>query len=277
MASNPLEVAMSAILFDIPVEVLKAAFDPMGRGMSLDECIIEDVVRAKVLPDINASSGRLMRIPLQRSWIEPTLSQPYGPYGSYNGGEIYRIPPEARDNRTITSAIKVAPGTMYGHHNGIGGGGAAPFGFGYQGNTVHNTMGAVLGSRTLIDGRAAGPFVELLNDNLIIVKPYHIGDGFLLTCTVAFDQEFTNLTQHAILPLSKLILVATKGVIFTKLILAIGANKLIAGQSLDAFMEIVRQYQTDGSYETYSAQLDTVRNAMLHDMSTFREILKYTL
>lgn len=267
MANSPLSVAIAKVLFSIPKPILNAAFTPESRRMSLDECIIEDIIRAKILPDVNANSGKFKRIPLSNTWIEQTDYVQAGTYGlGTHGGQVYRIPPDARENRNINTTIRITPNVMY--SEGMLG---QAIGITTPGSTITNMINGLVDSRTYSASHM--PMVNYLGDNIILVKPHYSVEGLTLECTLMYDDEFTGLNQHAILPFSNLVTVATKSYIYTQLILAIGQNRLIAGQSLGEFQEIVREYKQEGSDEKYDELLNTLKGSMLMDPDTQRRIM----
>ena len=254
---NVLEIALRQIMHTIPKQILDAAFRPTDRRMSLDQCIQEDVILGRVLPDCICYAGNLKRIVLKSAYVEkvdipePTL------YAASEAYCVYRIPPEARDYKDIVTVISVNyPNVLYGNMSTV-----PPYS-GAIGNTANNMAAAVLETQTFANTPVL-PSPILVSGHQVKLAPvpmmlYHSVD-WVLTCRLAYDEAFTNLSPSAVRPLANLILCATKNYIYNELILAIDSAYLVGGQELGRFKEIVDGYS--GEQEKYDELVNKFRGA----------------
>ena len=241
--ANAIEAALKEIYAWIPREVLELAFRPRHRMISLDKCIQDDVIIPKVLYDCNIVAGRETTIVLQAEWVIDSVLP--SAYSMYSGSTycIYRIPPEARENRPIAECTSVTyPGYLYGYGNGVG---TIPnMSMAGVGNTVGGIactmMGAMNGSGVVTPTpiRMSGHEVKLTP----ITMGYAQNVDWILTCRLAYDKEFTNLNTKAIRPLALLCVTAVKAFIYNKLIVNIDAAYLEGGQELGVVKDIVSSY-----------------------------------
>jgi len=251
----------------IPQEILEATFRPSDYQTTLDRRIQDVIINGQVLPDLNINSGKIKRIPLSACMIEHVLPDPgFSSLLSPTPGSLYRIPAEARENRDIVGVIDISYLYDYGGMND------SPFGLGSNGNTVRSMANAAINSHT---GRNAclTPTPTLQPDNMVLINPTNsfISD-WCLVCRLGFDEEFTNINNGAILPLSKLATTATKAYIWTNLTIRIDQAMLSGGQELGRFKDVVDKYESE--IERYEEDLHKTRAAALFDTDAVRYFLR---
>ena len=217
--ANPIEACLKEIYIQIPKKILELAFLPRKRMITLDKCIQDDVIIPKVLYDCNIVGGKLYTIVLKPSWaVESRLPDNYSVY-SGDTYCIYRIPPEARENRPIADCISVNyPGYINGLAAGVN---TAPnLGMMGYGNNVGNMACQVLNASN--GSGIAAPTPIRLNGHEVKLMPITAGFAqdldWVLNCRLAYDKEFTNLNNRAIRPLTQLCVTAVKAYIYTNLI-----------------------------------------------------------
>ena len=73
MPVTALTACLSHVYNNIPEEILEAAFEPGLYNVTLDERIIAEVIRGRVLIAANLLTGRHTRIPLFEVYRENTV------------------------------------------------------------------------------------------------------------------------------------------------------------------------------------------------------------
>ena len=96
-----------------------------------------------------------------------------------------------------------------------------------------------------------------------------------LVCRLGYDNEFTNLSNSSIIPLSKLILTATKAYIWVNLTIRIDQAVLSGGQDLGQFKSIVDSYQQE--LERYEEDLKKFSSSTLFDPDVHKYFLRKML
>lgn len=262
--------ALRTIYMTIPPQILEAAFRPRDYHVTLDQRIKDAIISGRVLPDCNINAGKIKRIPLQSCIIEQVLPDPdFNSISSPTPGTLYRVPPSARENRDIVGVIDIS--YLY-DYTGVS---DTPFGFGANGNSVASLASAVLNSHTHRNA-CLTPTPTLLSNNLILINPTNsfISD-WCLVCRLGYDEEFTNLANNMVLPLSRLITTATKAYIWVNLSVVIDQAALSGGQEIGKFKEIVDSYRDD--LEKYNEELKSFSASALFDPAVNRIFLRSML
>lgn len=252
--ANAIEASLKEIYLTIPKEILDLAFLPYQRRIALDKCIIDDVITSKVLYDCNIVAGKKCTIVLKPEWcIESELPSSYSIYAG-NAYCIYRIPPEARENRPIADCISVDyPGYLYGYGNGVG---TIPnMAMAGVGNSMGDVACTMIGAMN--NSGVVTPTPIRLNGHEVKLTPitFSLAQNvdWILECRLAYDKEMTNLNTRAIRPFVALCVAAVKAYIYTKLIVQIDNQYLSGGQELGVVKEIVQSYS--GALDDYQEKL----------------------
>jgi len=262
--------ALRSIYNTIPIEILEAAFQPAEYGVSIDQRIKDVIISGRVLPDCNVNAGKIKRIALSTCIVERVLPDPtFSSITSSTPGTLYRVPPHVRENRDIVGVIDVSYLYDYTGFNDT------PFGFGTNGNSVKSLAAAVLNSHTHRNA-CLTPVPKLLTNNMVLITPTNtfIAD-WALVCRLGYDEEFTNISNSAVLPLTKLITTATKAYIWVKLIVQIDQAVLSGGQELGRFKDVVEKYEAD--LIQYDEDLKKVSGSLLFDPDAHRYLLRALL
>lgn len=270
MVATVLAAAIAKIEADIPPEILDMAFKPELHQQTIDERIIHEVVRKRILVDLSAMGvGKQTRIPLIDGWRE-VLDSPGSLDGVATtlGNDVYRIPADARENRDIISVQKLVVGTFYSGYDQN-----AAF-LRDSGNSVSNLARVALGSRTL-SNQSNVPEPYLIGNNLVRVRPRILSANLLLECQLSFDPEFTNVSNAAVNSLSNLILNATKTYVYTRTIVAIDANEMRNGMPIGVIKEIVSDYRDEK--QAYQELLLKVKGNLLMDPDQARQLVRLAL
>lgn len=275
--ANGIEVSLKEVYIQIPREVLELAFQPRQRGLTLDRCIQDDVIIPKVLYDCNIVAGRQATIILKPEWVVEALLP--SEYYTYQGTTycIYKIPPDAREHRPISECISISyPGYLYGYMpNGVN---TIPNGaMSGMTNNVGSVACELLGSFN--GSGVAAPTPIRLNGHMVKLYPITMGFAqnvnWVLTCKLAYDKEFTNLTHRALRPLALLSVTAVKAFIYTKLVVQMDRAFLEGGSELGSIRDIVNGYSD--AIREYEEQLRRFHgtSTMLDPELAYRRLWHY--
>ncbi len=239
----------------IPAEILDLAFRSEVRdsNRSLDALIKEKVIVDIVLMNTNLYTGKISKITLQEEWLKDVNTQEN--YIAITGDySIYDIPPEARENRDIVHTIDVSYPTMAAF--------SAHFPLqNLDGRSVASSASESLMSMTRTPG-VYTPAVQLTGNNIIRLEPpmaTHI--DWILTCFLAIDQNFNNISPNMIKPLSQMTEYACKAYIYNKLKIRLNQGMLVGGQTLESIKSIVDGYENAG--EMFDEAVLKMRGASL--------------
>ena len=270
MSASPLSIIMAGIKAKLTPQILELAFLKDGKYSTIDEGIKQEVIRERVLLDVNLVATRMGIIPLKNEWIRETRYENVETFAAYmyNSTQLW-IPPQARENRNIASVVRVMssvtqPGapflsTLTGWYGG--------------GNTVGNMGDAILGSHTL-RGAGFAPYAINEGNNYIRIMgtfPDTFMDGLALQCTLEYDEEFTNADQNFIYAIRDLCICATKNHIYHKLVISIGESQVVAGMDIGVVKDIVMGFAN--ADDEYDHLLKKVRGAQCLDANTARELI----
>lgn len=234
---NCISIAIEKTKYEIPPEILREAFqskryDPIARkftrdntiGVSLESVIERLVVRARVITDINLSSGIETSIPLH--------GLTYQRIDNWN--IVYTIPKSITGGRTITAVYEASYGE--GNVNAT--------------NRLFPQNGSYLGevARGIFMAESALPVistanVSLINDNTVLISDANIVPGRMyLRCLVAHDPNLKTIKPSYYDVFSELVILATKAYVHNNLIIRLDEGEIEAGSALGRFREIVDGY-----------------------------------
>lgn len=245
---NALIYAINEIKYQIPEEVLYAAINcdetPETINLtSLDNKIMQKIIKNRVLIDANIVGGIEAIIPLQN--IQPSYSESY-----YT---IYYIPPDLTGNKEIISALSITnlPGKgFFGPHNV------------FYSNTTFNAysnFNAALNVASRV-GTAASDMsithnahLEIVAYNTILVwANYRSLMNYGIRVILENDNNLSNISPRSFKAFSYLCVLAAKSYIYNKLIVKMNSGMLQAGQELGVFKTIVESYENaEEEYRTY--------------------------
>ena len=246
MPTTALTACLSHVYHNVPEELLEAAFEPDAYNVSLDERIITEVIRGRVLISANLLTGRHTRIALLNDYIENTVHTGsshartgIGDGTFYEDMTVFRIPPEARENKNISHVYAAYP-YISSNSTSAGGYGTSTRD---HGNSLTHMSSFALRSHT-VETQNTRYVPYLLGDNLVRVYPRaNYSYGLTLECLLEYDDEFTNMDTGTISNLTQLVLNATRTFIYNKLIIKVDANEIIAGHSIGKFKDIIEEYK----------------------------------
>lgn len=265
---------MIRVTQNIPKDVLKVAVNHFNReehkNYTVTTFIQEHIMARIVLPEANLSGGRLKTIPLRNEWLERTP----GDHGGYAGDDgpysIFRIPPEARDNKPISNLLSI----QYPYNTYLGGG-VNSSDIGQGGYCLVDQVDEVLNSYTLARPRNH-PTGKLLSGDLIKITPSQYSvQNWLMTVRIDFDTSFMNLHDHAIPVLADLVMYATKQWIFTNLMIDIDRAAMETGADIGTIKSTIEGYSDAG--QQYMETMVKWRGVSLLSPEMRRILMMYQL
>lgn len=251
---NVITKALSEVGYSIPLEVLELAFKEnsarLNQTISLDEKMMNKVIRPRVLVDCNLVGGVQVVIPIDNCLVE---------YGT-NNEAIITVDKNLTNNKSILSALSIVANTS----QNLGG-------------VANNPSGAYMSAATqVINGLddlnlTQTSKLELIADNKILVEEY--GMGFIngsLRCMIENSSNLSNISPRSSPKFSKMVIYAVKAYIHNKLLVNLGKGYLYNGHELGVIKEVIDSYSD--SNELYTEYLNNtwkevafMNDTMSHD------------
>lgn len=263
-----LSKALDEIKRTIPKEVLKVVFTDQLHSwrkapVSLDEKILNDVIRPRVLEDANLVGGTEAIISLD------------GLEGIYidNFTVMYEIPMRLTNNRRIMSikSIGYLPYAVSFSSFGAGVGVVGPSG-------ISDLTGA--GQRVGDSASNIPPVseanVDLIGLNTIVIRNFRrITAAYHLRCMVSNEERLNNINPRSYHAFSKLCQLAVRSHIYNEMYIKMDKAFLQAGQDLGAFKSWVDDKCSDAE-EQYQTHLHEVwtRVAFANDANAYLRFIK---
>jgi len=240
-------------LLNLGMRIAQRYGDPVNNTT---EFVLKKILRERVLLDCNISGGPIKYIVLRLKWKENVFPE-LTPYAMDDGGfDLYRIPPEARDNLPLTQVIRVSyPYSTVGDVATV-----------YANEGQYSVLAAansMLDSFTLAS-EANPPLCSLLSGDIVKIFPSqnsHI--DWVLTCRTSYDENFSNLDVSAVRTICKLTELAVKAYIHTNLYISIDR----AAQEFGVDVSTIRQAVEDcrDANQMYDEQLNQWQGTALMD------------
>ena len=264
---SAIDYAIKEIRNQIPERMLTLAFQsnlPYYQQTTLEEMILNKVIRTRVYDDCNLVGGKYKEIILKPEYMEKfdrdssTLVSNIGPCS------IYRIPPEARENLPISGVIELQwPGCQ----NGYG----IPYTGYYSGNNIRTAAQKMLDAQTL-RSTPPKPTVEVLSGDLVRLNPsQHNTQNWVLLVRLQFDPNMTNLNASAIKIYGQLCVAATKAYIHNKLVIETDQAFIEAGAELGRVKEYIDKYEE--AEERYQELVDKFHGVAKMDPMLWKHLL----
>ena len=243
---SAIDNAIADILYEIPIEILKAAFlgdrqlySSTGTrqvyNTSLNDVIRNKVFDAKVLKDCDLLGGQEVIIPLyDTEYWKPD-----------NYTTVFRVDQQKTRGLRITEILSV----MYGYPDALYGSPAAGVGV-YTGSVNQNSWNGALTTMTTSMMQSYAPAVEIQLVNVEIVgfntiaiyETQIVTQQLTLRCRLSNDAELNNIKNNSWPVFSELALLATKAYIYNTLRVKLDQGQLQGGIELGAFREIIMEY-----------------------------------
>jgi hypothetical protein len=268
---NPLDIILQRIYSTIPRELLDLGFNQHNEseGSTLDDKILDRVVRRRVIQDVSIAQGRPKPIILREEYRlrADDIREFY--LGPSIQGDLYQVPPDVRDHRNISAIRNVSFGIGYARSYG-----ASPMLYANQGNTMNNLAGAITESHTR-SSAILTPVATLWDGNVIQITPTTTVDQLVIECVLAYDDNLTNLPASMVDPIAELCVIAAKQMLFTDLVIKIDIGQVFAGANIGRIRDMVDRYEQEGSPQMYAEAMGKVKEGHYFDPESARALMKY--
>lgn len=270
MAEATMTYILSHIKQNIPPELLALAFKPRKYASTVEQRIIAEVIEGPILLDTNLVGGKRRDIFIKPNWKMTLNSSDGDMLGTGVESSYYFIPPEARENRNISSVIGLTPFLT----SSLPGAGVNSNNDASYGNTATGMLSEMLNSRTFA-GYPTPPQITLEGTNIIRFYPEQLVDGLPVTVMLEYDSEFLNMNQSAIFAMQRLCLCAVQRYIATQLRVSIDETEVVAGMEIGVIKEMVVDYAQKA--EQYQELLVKLKGAMHYERRSASRIIYHAL
>lgn len=241
---NVFTLAINEVKNSIPKKLLEDAFSAVyntdinfsrDTPLSIDYMIKKEVIYNRVLIDLNLINTSTTYIPLDRADIQQV--------NSYNNGYSFNyvcvIDKSTLSNKSIISVLSLYYQNRYswGSNNY------------YNGNSNYGNMISASTNvlSNAIDNQqiSSTSRVNLLNENTVLISDNVFITNIrncLLECILSIDEYFSSLNPKSYSYIKELVVLATKAYVYNILVLAIDQGRLVGGQDLGRFREILDGY-----------------------------------
>lgn len=253
---NIVSKALDEVKYSIPNSVLIETFKDdrnywRRSGVSIDELILNKIVRPRVMVDVNLIGGPSVNISLEG--LRPEMVDNYT--------MVYTVPKNRTQNRSITSILSVSymPVGIAGSFgmNSSGYSGINPMSMNTMTTTAQRIGDAVSSAPPVSNAQA-----ELIGENTVMLRDqFRMTANYSLLCTLEFDTKFNGLNVRAAREFAKITVLAVKAYIYNTMMVRIDEAFLQGGQELGVFKSIVEGYAD--SEEMYQTRLTEVMQAAL--------------
>ena len=237
--------ALIDIKFAIPREVLDLAFIKRhqyytAEFISVDKLIMNNVIEAKILPDLNVVRGQEISIDL--SECEMMTVSP----DAFRIETVIKVPPRILNGRNIISPLQIS--LEYGPTNSGGN------------SYITQIAEAAVNSKSAPTGFTTTD-LELIGNNTILVHenvPLVIG---YLSVMIENDKNMNNLNPSYYNTFGDLCILATKAYIYNTLVVDLNKGLIIGGRELSVIKDIIDGYSS--AYEDYRTMLKEIMGKIL--------------
>lgn len=242
---GPLAKCVDEIKFRIPIQVLREAFkDPRPNWrrapISLDELILNAVIRSRVMVDCNLVGGQTVQIPLDG--IVPDYVD--------NFSSVYHVPKERTQNRSIVAALSVGYMPYAASFNSAGSsfGTISPGGMNEVTQAAQRVSDAVSGVPPISNAN-----VTLIAENTILLRDqFRVTSSYILRAVIGNEENMNNISPRSYLQLATLCEHAVKSFIYNALVIRVDEAFLQGGQELGALKSYIDSLaDAETNYQTY--------------------------
>lgn len=241
---NVFTLAINEVKNSIPKKFLEDVFSPVyntninfsrDTPLSIDYMIKKEVIYNRVLIDLNLNNTSTTYVPLDKADIQLVNSYNNG----YNFNYVCVLDKSALSNKSIISVLSLSYQNRYGwgsnrYYNGN-------VNYGNMISSATNTLSNALDTQQITSTSR----VSLLNENTVLISDnVFIANirNCLLECILSIDEYFSSLNPKSYSYIIELVVLATKAYIYNILVLTIDQGRLVGGQDLGRFREILDGY-----------------------------------
>lgn len=239
--------AKDEIKFQIPKQVLDIIFSGPAISWrnaynftSIDQLIMEQVIRPRVLVDCNLIGGQTVII--QLDGITPNYVD--------NFESVYHIPKRLSMNRSIISVLSVGymPYANAFNSTGIGYGNVAP-GSVNELTNVGNRIGDSFSGIPPVSNAQAW----LIAENTVLLRDqFKVTSAYYLRCVIENDDNMNNISPRSWITFADLCVLAVKSYIYNTGVVLLDRGYLEGGQELGSIKTYIESLSdAEINYRTY--------------------------
>lgn len=270
---NAIQKAIDELKFRIPKPVLEKAFINRHLGWrqtsqsNIDDQILNNVIRARVLVDCNLVGGTQAVISLE-GLVHDRPS---------DSTTVIHVPKERTQGRSINSVLHVSFLSAGSISSWAGGGGSVGA---YSGQENTALMGAAQGMVAAFDKipMTSTARVQLIAENTVLIKDsINMAPNCYLRCVLANDEDLNHIQLRSYRHFSKLVEYAVKSYIYNELIINLDQGELQGGAMIGVFKEIIQGYSD--AEQNYNDFLKDVWEAVafMNDSESYLRLMKLTI
>lgn len=237
---NALRKALDDIKFIVPRPILDTVFvkrhsNYRTAALSLDDQILNNVVRPRVFVDSNLVSGSEITVSLTGLSGEEISATEM----------VYRIPKKLTQNRSIMSVLNI---TYVDVNSMAAAGQYASCGVSAEQSNAQALLDAVAPLPMISTGR-----VTLIGENVVLIRDsIRIPSNSYLRCIVAQDEAMSHIQPRSYKAFCKLVEYAVKAFIYNEYIIEVDLGELRGGHNLGKFKDIIEGFsEAEELYDTY--------------------------
>ncbi len=265
MQLNPIDRAIFEIKFAIPKEILSEVFKPLTfswtpASVSLDEQILNKIIRPKVFVDANIVGGSEVIIPTHNLVRE----------SSDEYTTVFHIPKNLTQGRSLLAVLSIsymdAASLSSYNRTAI----YDPCSITANGQAAEALFNA---SNTIIMPSTAR--VELIAENTVMVRDTaRVQATGFLRCLVAYDASMSQIHIGSILDFTELAVLGAKAFIYNDYRVKLDEGKVTGGFELGSFREIVDSYSD--AREQYNEYLRNIWRKVAHmnDRESYERLIR---
>jgi hypothetical protein len=245
---NVIRKSIDEVKYRIPKAILEKVFLNYGTynryvtPTSIDDQLLNLVIKARVLVDCNLIGGTQAMIPLSGLAFNRTdLNE-----------TVINIPKSRTQGKSINSVLNVAFVSPTSTSAGMG------FGSFNSSNSMMNGSALMGSTKAALAAFDNIPLVstakaQLLGENTVLIRDnIVINQNCYLRCILANDEELSNIQLRSYKNFAKLVEFATKSYIYNNLIVEIDQGQLQGGVNLSIIKEIISNYaDAEQNYQDY--------------------------
>lgn len=257
-----LSKALDEVRFRIPRQILDTLFNRRDQfyrmnPTSVDEHILSEVIRPRVLVDCNLVGGTEVFIPLDG--VPVSRSSDYI--------SVYRIPKDKTQGRSIMSVSNIT----FSNPTAIANYGIAA---GCQNSAMLQAGQAAMDAMGSIPVTSTAQ-VCLIGENVVMVRDtVTLPANIYLRCTLANDENMSHIQLRSFRHFCNLVVFAVKAYIYNEYIIEMDRGELFGGHEIGRFKEIIDSYQdAEELYQTYLVEKWT-KVAFMNDHETATRFLR---
>ena len=222
---NAIQKALSEIKHTIPPEVLQIGFvenfNRTNQVTSIDDRILNSVIRSRVMVDANLVGGNTIQIPIAECYTSSTI------YNEY----VITVPRELTGYKSIVAVHSLLSMT------GIA-------------STLpnYNTSGLITQAYHMYNSLATMNVIqtnrlELIGENVILVQdPTLTLFNAVLKCVIEYDKNMSDLHPRYMRDFAKMCILAVKAYIYNNFKVKLDQGYIYAGHELGSITDIIDGY-----------------------------------